>query len=91
MDALEVLDRLSQLGVTAVLKDSRLFLEPGSRVSADLISEMRRHKSEIIAHLRNPRLVNGPPEWHAREIAERVERGRVHLLVLSWWETLWPS
>ena len=73
MGAREVLDRLSQLGVTAVLEDSRLFLEPGSRIPTDLISEVRRHKPEIVAYLRKPRLVNGPPEWHAREVAVRVE------------------
>ena len=73
MGAREVLDRLSQLGVTAVLEDSRLFLEPGSRIPADLLSEVRRHKPEIIAYLRKPRLVNAPPEWHAREVADRVE------------------
>ena len=73
MDATAVLERLDRLGVSIQLDGPDLILRPGSRVPADVLENVRAHKPEIIAHLRKPRLVNGPPGWHAREIAERVE------------------
>ena len=52
MDATEVLDRLSALGITAWASGEKLLLEPGSKVPPDLLDEVREHKPEILARLR---------------------------------------
>ena len=52
MDATEVLDKLSALGITARAAGEKLLLEPGSKVPADLMAEVREHKVDITSHLR---------------------------------------
>jgi len=52
MDATEVLNRLTELGITARTSGEKLLLEPGSKVPADLMAEVREHKADIVSHLR---------------------------------------
>ena len=52
MDATEVLDKLSALGITARAAGEKLLLELGSKVPADLMAEVKEHKSDIVSHLR---------------------------------------
>ena len=52
MNTTEVLDRLTQLGITARTAGEKLLLEPGSKVPADLMAEVKEHKSDIVSHLR---------------------------------------
>ena len=52
MNAAEVLNRLTELGITARTAGGKLLLQPGSKVPADLLDEVRENKPEILAHLR---------------------------------------
>jgi len=72
VDVIAVLERLDRLGVSVQLDGPDLILRPGSRVSADVLEEVKACKPEIVNLLQRPRLVNGPPGWHAEKIAERV-------------------
>ena len=48
MDATEVLDRLSAMGVTAWASGEKLLLEPGSKVPPELLIEVRQCKRDIL-------------------------------------------
>ena len=61
MDAIEVLDRLHDLGVTVQVNGPKVRLEPASKVPADLLNEVRAHKAEIIQELRQPYGDGQPP------------------------------
>ena len=52
MKATDVLDRLTELGVTAWATGEKILLEPGSKVPPALLVEVRQNKAEIVAHLR---------------------------------------
>ena len=52
MNTTEVLDKLSALGITARAAGEKLLLEPGSKVPADLMAEVRERKVDIINYLR---------------------------------------
>ena len=52
MKATDVLDRLTELGVTAYATGEKLLLEPGSKVPPHLLVEVRQNKAEIVARLR---------------------------------------
>ena len=52
MKATDVLDRLTELGVTAWATGEQVLLEPGSKVPPDLLVEVRQNKAEIVARLR---------------------------------------
>ena len=60
MNATEVLDRLSALGVTARASGEKLLLEPGSKVPPELLAEVRQHKGAILDLLDDP-LGDGQP------------------------------
>ena len=76
MDALEVLERLAELRVVAVLEDSRLFLEPGSRVPPELIREVKAHRNEIVGALRSRQV---PADTGLRPLLERLKRDQMWL------------
>jgi len=73
-NAAAILEKLSLLGIATTPSGEKLLLEPGSKVPADLVSQIREHKTEILAHLGKPKLVDGTPQWHAETIARAVER-----------------
>ena len=52
MDAAAILDRLSDLGVTATLDGETLVLTPGNKIPEDLVPEVKAHKPEIVNALR---------------------------------------
>ena len=54
MDAIEVLDRLHDLGVTVQINGPKVRLEPASKVPADLLAAVRQNKAGIIRELRRP-------------------------------------
>jgi hypothetical protein len=51
MAAAAILERLGGLGVTVSVTGDRLRLEPGSRVPAELVKELRAHKKAVISFL----------------------------------------
>ena len=51
MDAADVLERLTDLGITATVNGTTLRLEPGSKVPPELLAEVKEHKPEILALL----------------------------------------
>ena len=76
MDALEVLDRLAERGVVAVLENSRLYLEPGSKVPPDLMAEAHAHRMEIIGALRHRQM---PADTGLRPLLERLRADQAWL------------
>ena len=59
-----VLERLASLGVTVKVSGEKLLLEPGSKVPADLMAQVKEHKPAILETLsRRPPLGDGqrPP------------------------------
>lgn len=59
MLATEILTALHDAGATARVNGDKLLVEPGNRVPAELVPEIREHKLEIME------LVNQPPESSA--------------------------
>ena len=51
MDAVAVLNRLSELGITVRTDGVMVLMEPGSRVPPDLKDAVRQNKPEIMAPL----------------------------------------
>jgi len=51
MGAVEVLDRLAELGITPKASGNKLLLIPGSKVSVDLFDQVKKYKTDIIEHL----------------------------------------
>ena len=54
MNAIEVLARLHDLGVTVQINGPKVRLEPASKVPADLLAAVRQNKAGIIRELRRP-------------------------------------
>jgi len=54
MDAKAVLDRLSELGVTARAEGDMVLLQPGSKVPLYLKDAVREHQTEFMALLTRP-------------------------------------
>ncbi len=52
MTSTEILGQLQELGVTIQVNGPKVRLEPGSKVPASLLDEIRQHKTEIIQELR---------------------------------------
>ena len=73
MMAEEILKHLSSLGVEVEVDGTKLRLIPGSLVPSALESEVRVHKGELLQLLNAPRLVDAEAQWHAHEVARRVE------------------
>lgn len=48
MDAVQLLDRLSSLGVAVSVNGDKLRLTPGSKVPPDLVEAVREHKPQIM-------------------------------------------
>lgn len=53
--AIDLLVELDRLGVCATLKDSRISLQPASRVPADLLAAVREGRSHLATLLADPR------------------------------------
>ena len=51
MGAVEVLDRLAELGITPKASGNKLLLIPGSKVPVDLFDQVKKYKTDIIEHL----------------------------------------
>jgi hypothetical protein len=47
----DLLERLDQLGVVADVQGTGLRLRPASKVPADLLADLRAHKTEVLARL----------------------------------------
>lgn len=84
MDAITILDRLDNLGVSVRVAGDRLQLEPGSRVPAELIDELKAHKQEIILKLKGYRQKYPDVEVTDQELDEIAERVRTEGYVLLW-------
>jgi len=54
MDAVAVVERIKALGVTMTPSGSKIRLEPGSKVPAELVQAIRENKVEIMAILTRP-------------------------------------
>lgn len=54
MDAQAVLDRLAELGVTASAEGGKVWIEPASKVPAELKAALRENKPEILTILTGP-------------------------------------
>jgi hypothetical protein len=98
VQAAEVLTTLKGLGVRAWAEGEKLVVEPGSRVPAALVPEIRRHKAEILVLLagkaegehrqcryRQVYPGPGPGEGELAEMERRVNREGS---VLCWAEIL---
>lgn len=48
MLAVEVLERLHELGVSTEVSENTLLLRPGSRVPPGLVAALREHKAELL-------------------------------------------
>ena len=70
--AVAVLEKAKALGISVTSSGNKILLEPGSKVPPDLVQAIRQHKGEILALLTKPKLVEGPPRWHAEQIARAV-------------------
>ena len=53
MNAIAILEKLDDLGVSATGEGEELVVRPGGKVPRDLIPEIREHKPEIVEHLRS--------------------------------------
>jgi len=96
MGASAILEQLHNLGVTVTAEGDKLRLEPGSRVSPQLVNELRQNKAEVLAYLqqqpKNPqgkyRLAypgqGGPGNQELAEIVRRVNHEGYVLL----WSTV---
>jgi hypothetical protein len=73
-DAVAVLEKAKALGISVTSSGNKILLEPGSKVPPDLVQAIRQHKGEILAILASPRLVEGPPQWHAEQVAQAVRK-----------------
>ena len=51
MGAVEVLDRVAELGITPKAAGNKLLLIPGSKVPVDLFDQVKKYKTDIIEHL----------------------------------------
>jgi len=72
--AVAVLEKAKALGISVTSSGNKILLEPGSKVPPDLVQAIRQHKGEILAILTKPKLVEGPPRWHAEQIAQAVRK-----------------
>lgn len=74
MDALSILDRLQEAGISVSVDGDDLVLNPGSKVPSDLLENIRLNKPQIMDALRQskPAVVSAPSAWHANEVARRV-------------------
>ena len=48
MDATDVLNELTDLGITARASGEKLLLEPGSKVPPSLLVKIKEHKTELL-------------------------------------------
>jgi hypothetical protein len=70
------LERLQSLGVTVRADGDALRVKPASLVPPALMAELRQNKAEVLALLaspQRPRVVDATPQWHAEQVARRVE------------------
>jgi hypothetical protein len=74
MDAIAILDRLREVGVTVRPDGDDLVLKPGDRIPPDLYEPIRAYKPQIMDILRGskPPLVDSSPEWAAETVAREV-------------------
>ncbi len=72
MTAADLLRAVTAAGVTLRVDGDRLALRPASRLSPDLLAEVRRLKPELIALLR-ALVANDPLERRARELLEEAK------------------
>ena len=96
MGASAILEQLHNLGVTVTAEGDKLRLEPGSRVSPQLVNVLRQNKAEVLAYLQQQpkgpqgkyRLAypgqGGPSNWELAEIVRRVNHEGYVLL----WSTV---
>ncbi len=54
MTAVDVLDELTSLGITATASGQKLLLAPGSKVPQELLAEVKEHKSELLDLVTHP-------------------------------------
>ena len=73
-DAVAGLEKAKVLGIRVTPSGNKILLEPGSKVPPDLVQAIRQHKGEILALLTKPKLVAGPPRWHAEQVAQAVRK-----------------
>lgn len=72
--AAAVLEKARALGIKVTPSGDRILLEPGSKAPPELVQAVRQHKGEILAILARPQVAEGPPRWHAEQVAEAVRR-----------------
>ena len=72
--ATAVLEKAKALGIKVTPSGDKILLEPGSKAPPELVQAVRQHKGEILAILASPKVAEGPPWWHAEQVAEAVTR-----------------
>lgn len=70
MDAPTILEHLAALNVEVTVDKGTLWLEPGSRVPADLLAEIRKNKAQLL------QLLEADTVAHSAEVAWRVDAFR---------------
>ena len=60
MTAVDVLDELAALGITATAAGQKLFLTPGSKVPQELLAEVKTHKNELLELVTAPKSIDLP-------------------------------
>ena len=76
MDTIGLLDKLAELGIAAVLEDGKLYLQPGDRVTPELMAEARAHKAELVGALSHRRV---PPDTGLQPLLARLRSGQAWL------------
>ena len=56
MTAVDVLDELASLGITATASGQKLLLAPGSKVPQELLAEVKTHKTELLELVSTPKI-----------------------------------
>lgn len=89
MLAAEILTALQEAGTTARVDGEKLLVEPRNRVPAELVPEIREHKTEIVALLSSslPAAFDRPPQSR-EETVELMNYLADQVAFAQWFERL---
>jgi hypothetical protein len=66
-------DDLRRRGIELEAFGDTLRWAPKEALTPGEVDKLRQHKAELISLIKTPCLVDAPHEWHANEVARRVE------------------
>ena len=87
-DAIALLERLDTIGVTVTVDGQKLLLEPGSRVPAELVEDVRQNKAKLIQLLKGYRQIYAGDVLEERELSEIMWQVGQDGYVLLWCHVL---